>query len=429
MDPTCDPSLRSFLAIAPESHFPIQNLPWGVFERHDGKSKIGVSIGDWVLDLAVLEEHDLIDIPGFPGEFFQYERTLNALLAASRPTWRTLRLLVSQLLRHDESCLRDDVKLRDQALLPRESVRMLLPMRIENYTDFYSSREHATNVGTMFRGPQNALMPNWLHLPIAYHGRASSIVVSGTDVRRPQGQTKDDDAPAPVFGPSRSLDFELELGCVIGPGNQLGEPIPIAQAAEHIFGVTLVNDWSARDIQRWEYQPLGPFLAKNFATSMSPWVVSLDALEPFRVAGPVQDPLPLPYLRSEGNWAFDIQLEVYLQTARMDKPQRISATNARYLYWNFCQQLAHHASNGCNLRPGDLLATGTISGPTPDSCGSMLELAWKGTRPVQLPTGDTRSFLQDGDRLTITGWCQGDGYRIGLGEVTGKVLPAGERGA
>ena len=295
---------------------------------------------------------------------------------------------------------------------------------IGDYTDFYSSREHATNVGIMLRGPDNALMPNWLHLPVAYHGRASSIVVSGTDVRRPNGQTKADDAAAPTFGPSRSLDFELELGLLIGQGNALGQPITTANAAEHVFGVTLVNDWSARDIQRWEYQPLGPFLAKNFATSISPWVVTLDALEPFRVAGPKQEPQPLPYLRCAGDWAYDIHLEIWLQTETMKEPQRISATNSKYLYWNLCQQIAHHTINGCNLQTGDLLASGTISGPTPDSLGSMLELGWKGTRPIQLPDGDFRLFLKDGDRVTMKGWCQGPGYRVGFGEVTGRVLPA-----
>jgi fumarylacetoacetase len=299
-----------------------------------------------------------------------------------------------------------------------------MPCLIPNYTDFYSSREHATNVGIMMRGADNALMPNWLHLPVAYHGRASSIVISGTDIVRPHGQTKADDAAAPTFGPSRSLDFELELGLLIGQGNDLGKPISTAQAPEHVFGMVLVNDWSARDVQKWEYQPLGPFLAKNFATSISPWVVTLDALEPFRIAGPKQDPEPLPYLRCQGNWSYDIQLEIWLQTAKMSAPVKISATNAKYLYWNICQQIAHHTVNGCNLQTGDLLASGTISGPTPDSLGSMLELAWKGTRPIQLPNGETRVFLQDGDRVTMTGYCQGDGYRIGFGEVTGTVLPA-----
>lgn len=299
---------------------------------------------------------------------------------------------------------------------------MRIPAFIPNYTDFYSSREHATNVGIMLRGADNALMPNWLHLPVAYHGRASSVVVSDTDIERPNGQTKADDAAAPTFGPTKSLDFELELGIFIGQGNELGRPISTAQAAEHVFGMVLVNDWSARDIQKWEYQPLGPFLAKNFATSISPWVVTLDALEPFRVAGPTQDPVPLPYLHCEGNWSYDINLEIWLQTAQMTEPVRISATNAKHLYWNICQQIAHHTINGCNLQTGDLLASGTISGPTPDSLGSMLELAWKGTRPIQLPNGETRTFLQDGDRITMTGWCQGPGYRVGFGEVTGRVL-------
>jgi fumarylacetoacetase len=297
-------------------------------------------------------------------------------------------------------------------------------VEIGDYTDFYSSRQHATNVGIMLRGPDNALMPNWLHLPVAYHGRASSVVVSGTDVRRPCGQTKADDAPAPTFGPSRSLDFELEMGFFTGPGNPLGEPLPIASVPQHIFGMVLVNDWSARDLQKWEYQPLGPFLAKNFATSISPWIVPLEALEPFRCPGPVQAPAPLPYLRSPGDWGLDIQLEVWLQSAKMEQPQRLCLSNAKHLYWNICQQLAHHAVNGCNLRPGDLLASGTISGPTPDSYGSLLELAWKGTKPIALANGETRVFLQDGDRLTMTGWCQGQGYRIGFGEVVGTVLPA-----
>jgi fumarylacetoacetase len=301
---------------------------------------------------------------------------------------------------------------------------MLLPVEIGDYTDFYSSREHATNVGTMLRGADNALQPNWLHLPVAYHGRASSVVVGGTDLHRPMGQTKPTDAPAPVFGPSKSVDFELEMGAFIGPGNALGEPIPIGAAADHLFGLVLVNDWSARDIQAWEYVPLGPFLAKNFGTSISPWVVPMAALEPFRTAGPKQDPNPLPYLRSPGDWAFDIQLEVAIQGTGMDRPHTVCRSNAKHLYWNVCQQLAHHTVNGCNLRTGDLLATGTISGPTPDSYGSMLELSWRGSKPIAFPNGETRTFLRDGDRVTMTGWCQGEGYRVGFGEVTGTLLPA-----
>jgi fumarylacetoacetase len=419
-----DPALRSFVAVAPESHFPIQNLPFGVFRRPDGEPRVGVAIGSYILDLAELVSAGLLDGGPLPGWFFGHQQALNEFMARGPDAWRAVRGRVSRLLRHDEPALRDDAELRDRALVPMDQAEMLLPAVIGDYTDFYSSREHATNVGVMMRGPQNALMPNWLHLPVAYHGRASSVVVSGTDVRRPLGQTKADDADRPTFGPSRSLDFELELGAFVGPGNPPGTSIPVAEAAAHLFGMVLVNDWSARDIQRWEYQPLGPFLAKNFATSISPWVVTLDALEPFRAAGPPQDPEPLPYLRTPGQWAYDIHLEVWLQSEAMSRPARISATNAKYLYWNICQQVAHHTVNGCNLRPGDLLASGTISGPTPDSLGSMLELAWKGTRPVALPGGETRVFLQDGDRLTLTGWCQGAGYRVGFGEVTARVLPA-----
>jgi fumarylacetoacetase len=275
----------------------------------------------------------------------------------------------------------------------------------------------------MMRGPENALMPNWKWLPIAYHGRASSIVVSGTDVRRPHGQTKPPDAATPSFGPSRSLDYELETAFLIGPGNALGTPITIDQAADHIFGLVLMNDWSARDIQAWEYQPLGPFLAKNFSTSISPWVVTLDALEPFRKPLPAQDPEPLPYLRASGDFTYDIALEAHLQTKTLATPHRITHTNFQNLYWSIAQQLAHHTVNGCNLQPGDLLASGTISGPTEDSRGCMLELTWRGANPLTLPNGETRKWLEDGDRLTITGWAQGDGYRVGFGEVTGQVLP------
>jgi fumarylacetoacetase len=419
-----DPSLRSFVDVAPESHFAIQNLPFGVFRRDAREPRIGVAIGDLVLDLAELAGAGLLDDGPLAADFWRRQHNLNALMAAGPAVWRSVRARVSRLLRHDEPLLRDNAALRARALVPTSAVETLLPAEIGDYTDFYSSREHATNVGIMLRGPQNALMPNWVHLPVAYHGRASSIVVSGTDVRRPRGQTKADDTAQPAFGPSRSLDFELELGTFVGPGNALGQPIPVGDAAQHLFGMVLVNDWSARDIQKWEYVPLGPFLAKNFATSLSPWVVTLDALEPFRTAGPPQDPEPLPYLCITGDGAYDIHLEVTLQSEKMDRPQRISATNARHLYWSIAQQVAHHTSGGCNLRPGDLLASGTISGPTPDSLGSMLELAWKGTRPIALPTGETRVFLQDGDRLTLTGWCQGDGYRVGFGEVTGRVVQA-----
>jgi fumarylacetoacetase len=383
-----------------------------------------VAIGDFVLDLALLEEQGLLSTPG--GDPVFGRASLNAFLALGRPAWSAVRARVSRLLREDEPTLRDDGALRERALVPLADAEIGLPAAIGDYTDFYSSRHHATNVGVMLRGPENALTPNWLHLPIAYHGRASSLVVSGTDVQRPLGQTKADGDAAPTFGPCRNLDFELEMGFLIGPGTLVGQPIPVAEAADHIFGLVLVNDWSARDVQKWEYQPLGPFLAKNFATSVSPWVVTLEALEPFRLPGPPQDPTPLPYLQTVGDWAFDVQLEVSLQTASLESPYTICRSNARHLYWNVCQQLAHHTSNGCPVRPGDLMASGTISGPDPASYGCMLELAWKGSKPLTLPSGETRTFLQDGDRVTMTGWCQGAGYRVGFGEVTGKVLPARE---
>jgi fumarylacetoacetase len=326
------------------------------------------------------------------------------------------------LLAADTPTLRDDADVRARVFHAQKDVTMQLPARIGDYTDFYSSYHHAHNVGTMLRGPENALMPNWKWLPVAYHGRASSIVVSGSDVRRPQGQTKPPDAPAPIFGPTKSFDYELEMAFLIGPGNKLGEPVPIDRAADHIFGFVLMNDWSARDIQAWEYQPLGPFLAKNFATSISPWVVTMEALEPFRKPLPKQDPEPLPYLQAKEDFMFDIALEAKLQTAKMTKPHVITRTNFQNLYWSISQQLAHHTVAGCNLQPGDLLASGTISGPTEDSRGCMLELTWRGADPLKLPGGETRKWLEDGDTLVITGWCQGDGYRIGFGEVSGRII-------
>ncbi|MCA9728159.1 MAG: fumarylacetoacetase [Candidatus Eisenbacteria bacterium] len=429
MTSTTDPALRSFVPVAPDSDFPIQNLPYGVFETsgptaapgETPDARVGVAIGDHVLDLTALEAHGAI---GTGGRRWFGEGSLNAFLSAGRSVWSEIRSQTSTLLREDTATLRDDSTLRAQVLRPLNAVRMTLPVRIGGYTDFYSSREHATNVGTMFRGAENALMPNWLHLPVAYHGRASSIVVSGTPVRRPRGQTKADEAPAPSFGPTRLLDFELETGFFVGPGSALGEPIPIERAEEHIFGMVLVNDWSARDIQKWEYQPLGPFLAKNFATSISPWVVPLEALEPFRCPGPVQEPEPLEYLRSTRPQSYDIRLEVLLKTKTMSTPHRITLSNFKHLYWTMAQQLAHHTITGCNMHPGDLLASGTISGPTKESRGSMLELTWRGTEPISLPGGEERKFLLDGDELLMRGYAQGDGYRVGFGEVSGVILPS-----
>jgi fumarylacetoacetase len=415
---------NSFIDVAPDSHFPIQNLPFGIFKPGPEKARVGVAIGEFVLDLSVLEELGHFRMPEFQDRAVFSESTLNRFLALGRPAWSKAREVIQHLLAAETATLRDDEALRGRVFYPQKSVTMQLPARIGDYTDFYSSYHHAHNVGIMLRGAENALMPNWKWLPVAYHGRASSIVTSGAEVRRPHGQTKPPDAPSPIFGPSRSLDYELEMAFLIGPGNALGEPVPIDRATDHIFGLVLMNDWSARDLQAWEYQPLGPFLAKNFCTSISPWVVMLQALEPFRKPLPPQDPEPLPYLRAARDFTYDIQLEARLQTASMDAPHVITHTNFQNLYWSIAQQLAHHTVNGCNLQPGDLLASGTISGPTEESRGCMLELTWRGANPLPLPNGETRKWLEDGDSLTITGWAQGDGYRIGFGEVTGRIMPA-----
>ena len=425
MNVTTDPALRSFISVAEHSHFPIQNLPYGIFKPNAlSKPRVGVAIGDLILDLSILEAEGIFaDILGKPSYIFS-KPNLNSFMSQGLNIWRETRAVISNLLRVDEPQLRDNDNLRQQTLIPIQEARLMMPVEIGGYTDFYSSREHATNVGTMFRGKENALMPNWLHLPVAYHGRTSSIVLSGTDIHRPLGQSKSDEAVSPTFGPSKLLDFELEMGFFIGSGNKLSQPIPVTETENHIFGLVLVNDWSARDIQKWEYQPLGPFLAKNFATSISPWVVTLEALEPFRCAGPPQDPQPLPYLVSQGDQSFDIELEVSLQSPEMEIEHVICRSNFRYLYWSMRQQLAHHSISGCNLQTGDLLASGTISGPDPKSYGSMLELAWRGTKPIQLPDGTSRKFIADNDRVIMRGWCAGDGYRVGFGEVIGKILPA-----
>jgi fumarylacetoacetase len=412
--------IQSFIEVLPDSDFPVQNLPYGVFStKDDPNPRVGTRIGDWVLDLSTLDAEKSF---GKPYGFFS-EPTLNKFMATGRGVWREVRETLTGLLTRVDSPLKNE-SLRSRALVPVQEVHMHLPVAIGNYTDFYASREHATNVGIMFRGRENALMPNWLHLPVGYHGRASSVVVSGRDVCRPSGQILPAGETLPQFSPSRSLDFELEVGFFVGTGNELGQPIPIDNAHEHIFGMVLLNDWSARDIQAWEYQPLGPFLAKNFATSISPWVVTMDAFEPFRVTGPKQDPTPLSYLQTGSAYGYDIQLEVSLQGEKMDAPQVISRSNMKYMYWSIVQQLAHHTVTGCNMQTGDLCGTGTLSGPTADSYGSMLELTWRGEKPIQLSNGDTRKFLQDGDTVVMKGYCQGDGYRVGFGEVRGRILPA-----
>src|SRR6266516_1506416 len=417
-------ALRSFIEIAKDSHFPLENLPFGVFKPRDKPARIGVALGEYVVDLSALERCGLFkDLP--PETSAAMSRDwLNEFLALGRPAWRKVRELLQKLLSAEAPTLREDEKLRERVLHRQSDVVMQLPVKIGNYTDFYSSYHHAHNVGTMLRGPENALMPNWKWLPVAYHGRASSVVISGTDVRRPSGQIKPPDAAAPVFSPTKSLDFELEMAFLIGPDNSLGEPVPIDCAIYHIFGFVLMNEWSARDSQDWEYQPLGPFLAKNFCTSISPWVVTLEALEFFRKPLPPQDPEPLPYLRQKNESTFDIHLEAHLKTSSMDAPHIVTRTNFQNLYWSVAQQLAHHTVNGCNLESGDLLASGTISGPTEESRGCMLELTWRGANPLKLPNGETRKWLEDGDRLTITGWCEADGYRVGFGEESGLVLPS-----
>lgn len=425
MHPTNDPELKSFIDVDPNSHFPIQNLPYGVCKPNSGGEVfICTAIGDYTLNLTELERAGVFDGPELDGKQPFSELTLNKFMNLGHKAWAEARSYLSNLLDAEESSLRDNESLRKQVLIPMEDVEMLLPVNIGDYTDFYSSEQHAFNVGTMFRGPENALKPNWKQLPVGYHGRSSSIVVSGTELPRPQGQILSEDNETPVFSPSKLLDFELEVGFLTGPGNRLGEPIPVSKARDNIFGLVLVNDWSARDIQKWEYQPLGPFLSKNWATSISPWIVTLDALEPFQTEGPKHnDPEPLPYLRTERGW-YDISLEVYLQGEKMGKPHKISGSNYKYLYWSMDQQLAHQTITGCNVQPGDLYASGTISGPSEDAYGSMLELSWRGEKPLKFPNGEERTFLENGDTVRMTGYAQGDGYRVGFGEVTGKILPA-----
>jgi len=431
--PANDPSLHSWIDIRPTDDFPIQNLPFGVMDVPEWGPRLAVAIGGYALDLyecAQLGFFDSIaeDVPALGAALPKVfrRRSLNAFLRLGPAAWRAVRERVSELLRHDNPTLRDNELAMRTCLLRQRDVTMLRPVKPINYVDFYSSLEHATNVGVMFR-PDNPLLPNWRHLPIAYHGRANSIVASGTPVRRPQGQYRLAGQETPVFGPTQQLDFELETAFIVGRNTEQGSTVPLAEAESHIFGLVLFNDWSARDIQSWEYQPLGPFLGKNFASSVSPWVVTLDALEPFRVAGPAQEPQPLPYLQGEGDQHFDIQLEVLLKPAGSTvAPLVISHTSMKYLYWSMAQQLTHHTSNGCPLAAGDIYASGTISGPTPGSLGSLLELTQRGTQPLNLPNDLQMGFLRDGDTITLRGYAEKNGIRIGLGEVSGTVLPAAE---
>ena len=434
-DRTNAPELRSWVdsANAPDSDFPIQNLPFGAFRvRSTGAERLGVAIGDRVVDLSLLAERGLLEALSPEIARACGSARLNALMALGREAASQLRGALSGLLRSDVEAERRHAV--EPVLLGSADVEMLLPADIGDYTDFYASIEHATNLGSMFR-PDNPLLPNYRWVPIGYHGRSSSIVPSGTDVRRPRGQTREGESPAPTFGPTRRLDYELEVGAFVGRGNEQGTPIPIGNADEHIFGLCIVNDWSARDIQSWEYQPLGPFLGKNFATSISPWVVTLDALAPYRVPARerlAEEPQPLRYLDAPADTrsgGFDITLEVLLSTAHMRDhgvpPHLVSTTSFGGMYWTFAQLAAHHTSNGCNLRPGDLLASGTVSGPAKESRGSLMERTWRGTEPIVLPSGETRGFLADGDEVIMRAYCAREGRpRIGFGECRGRVLPA-----
>lgn len=408
-----------WLHIAPDSDFSLQNLPFGIFHTGDARPRAGIAIGNHIVDLEAAADCGLFGKRRFFKKVFG-QPTLNEFIALGKPITSRIRRKVQawlQLPETPENALR--------ILVDRLTATMLMPLKVPNYTDFYSSIEHATNVGKMFR-PDNPLLPNWRWMPIGYHGRASSIVVSGTPIRRPSGQilAPGGEADTPIYAASRQLDFELEMAFVIGKESPLGEPIPAEKAEEYIFGLVLFNDWSARDIQRWEYVPLGPFLGKNFGSSISPWIVPLEALKPYRVKGPKQMPAPLEYLQTKGAKNIDIELEVTLTSPKNKVQTLISRSNTKYLYWNMAQQLAHHTVNGCNMQVGDLLASGTISGPTPDSFGSMLELSWGGKNPIALNDGTTRTFLQDGDTLTMRAFAGDEGARVGFGQVEGEVLGA-----
>lgn len=415
--------MTSWIESAEGSDFPIENLPYCIFSDKGGCKRAGVRIGSKILDLSLLYDTGFLP-KGLAAHNVFAEQSLNDFMACGRKIWTETRRILTDILAESNPSLRDDEELCARALHEVESVQLHLPVDIGAFVDFYSSEQHATNVGKMLR-PDNPLMPNWKHLPVGYNGRASSVVISGTGIRRPNGQTMPQNAESPVFGPSRNLDFELEVGFFTGRENQLGGVVSTADAQEFIFGIVLVNDWSARDIQKWEYQPLGPFLAKSFATTISSYVVTLDALAPFLMEPVLQEPEVLPYLKSDKSWRYDINLEVALKTKAASRPQTICKTNYKNMYWSMAQQLAHQCVNGTNVQVGDLYASGTVSGDRPDSFGSMLELSWRGEKPILIEeTGEERSFLQDGDTVIMTGHCDGDGYRIGFGEASGTILPA-----
>lgn len=419
---TLNKKLTCWLDVPNQHEFSIYNLPLGIFETKNHSPRIGVALGDTIIDISALEKLGYLKNCEISNDIF-LSKTLNPLIELGKNKNRQLRNEIAKIFSDANNSLQDNKAHLSEILVPQAEAKMLMPIQIGDYTDFYSSKEHATNVGTMFRDPNNALLPNWLHIPVGYHGRASSIVESGISFHRPKGQTKADDADAPSFGPSKLLDFELEMAFVSYSGKQLGEAIDINEAEDYIFGMVLFNDWSARDIQKWEYVPLGPFLAKNFISSISPWIVSLDALEPFRVNSPEQNPEVLPYLKHSGKNSFDINLEAFIAPENGEE-NRVCKTNFKYMYWSMAQQLAHHTVNGCNIKAGDLYGSGTISGPTPDSYGSMLELAWRGTKPIKLKDGSERKFILDGDTVILKGSCSNSDFKVGFGQVSNKVLPA-----
>lgn len=417
-----NPNLKSWVSVPENSDFPIQNLPFGIFKTSQMKPRVGVRIGDFVLDLKTLYVLGYLENLPFDAEDFDNEY-LNTLMKKGKSGTRLLRNRISKLLDTNHEDLAKNQHHVEQVLIPVDQVEMCMPVQIGDYTDFYSSKEHATNVGVMFRDPANALLPNWLWIPVGYHGRASSVILSGQPIYRPKGQIKPDPNANPIYAPCRNLDFELETAFITFDGKPLGQSISTKEAEDFIFGMVLFNDWSARDIQTWEYVPLGPFLAKNFASSMSAWVVTLDALEPFKTATPEQVNHEISYLEFEGEKSYDINLEVLIQPENQEETT-VCKSNFKYMYWNMAQQLAHHTVNGCNVRCGDLMGSGTISGPTEDSFGSMLELAWKGTKPLKMNDGSERKFIQDNDTVIMRGFAQKDGIRVGFGEVSSKVLPS-----
>ncbi len=418
-----NPNRKSWLHVDKDSDFPIQNIPFGVFITKDDIITIGTRIGDFAIDLGALHQLGYFkDIPLTDDIFLQ--DSLNDFIADGRKTWRLVRNRIADIFDVTKSGLRDHKAHQSEIIFRMEDVEMQLPITVGDYTDFYASKEHATNVGSLFRDPENALMPNWVHVPIGYHGRSSSIIPSGTPIHRPFGQSKPSEGKTtPNFGPSKLLDFELEMAFITTASNNLGERIAIENTEENIFGLVLFNDWSARDIQGWEYQPLGPFLGKSFASTISPWIVTLDALEPFRVANPKQDPTPLAYLQIDGKRSYDIHLQVGIQPENGEETV-VANSNFKYMYWTMVQQLAHHTVNGCNVRAGDMMGSGTISGPTKDSYGSMLELTWRGQNPITLNDGSTRKFINDNDTVIMRAHCENKEVRIGFGNCTGKVLPA-----